>query len=184
MSQCSEVTEAAYPGGQAQGWADWVHFYNLQPQWTLSGHPHSDQFSVLSTFLDSRVLNVSHTWLAFKNYGPRATFLTSLVLCSLSQMPRKVTRMDVWAAKCTIPRASFMIVMGMVPQNHAMWLPVLPGRKLCLTQPCIPGKRTATLIKIRGLTHSYLLPNILCIGFGRHKATMSNGQKEIHNVIQ
>ena len=74
----------------------------------LSGHPHSDQFSVLSTFLDSRVLNVSHTWLAFKNYGPHATFLASLVLCSLSQMTRKVTCMDVWAAKCTIPRASII----------------------------------------------------------------------------
>lgn len=64
-----------------------------------------------------------------------AALLTSLVLYSLSQMPRRVTRMDVWVAQCTIPGASFMIVMEMVPQNHAMWLPVLPGRKLCLTHP-------------------------------------------------
>ena len=106
-----------------------------------------------------------------------SALLTSLILYSLSQMPRRVTRMDVWVAQRTIPGASFMIVMGMVPQSHAMWLPVLPGRKLCLTQPCIPGRRKATLIKIRGLTHSYLLPNILCMGFARHKATMPNGLK-------
>lgn len=117
----------------------------------------------------------SHTCLALKNCGPRAAFLTSLVLYSLSQMSRKVTHMDMWVAQCTIPGASFMIVMAMVPQNRAMWLPVLPGRKLHLTQPCVPRKRMATLIKIRGLTHSYLLPNIPCMAFGRHKATMSSG---------
>lgn len=117
------VLEARPRDGQAGS-----TFRTPHPQWTLSGHPHSDQFSGLSTFLDSQVLNVSLTCLTFKNYGPCTAFLTSLVLYSLSQMPRRVTRMDVWVAQCTIPGASFMIVMGMVPQNHAMWLPVLPGR--------------------------------------------------------
>ena len=169
-SQKQPVLEARPRDGQAG-----PTFTTPQPQRTLSGQPHSDQFSVLSTCLDSRILNVSHTCLALKNCGPHAAFLTSLVLYSLSQMSRKVTHMDMWVAQCTIPGASFMTVMAMVPQNHAMWLPVLPGRKLRLTQPCVPGKRMATLIKIRGLTHSYLLPNILCMGFGRHKATMFSG---------
>lgn len=39
-----------------------------------------------------------------------AALLTSLVLYSLSQMPRRVTHMDVWVAHRTIPGASFMIV--------------------------------------------------------------------------
>lgn len=56
-----------------------------------------------------------------------------------------------------------------------MWRLALPGRKQCLTQPCGPGKRTAILIRICGLTKSSPASKYSVHGIGRHKATMPNG---------
>lgn len=90
-------------------------------------------------------------------------------------MPRKATRVDVWAVHCAglghhaWPRCERYLC------NPTMWWLALPGKKRCLTQSCGPGKTIAMRIGLLDWPVHFLPPNIPCMGFGRHKATVPAG---------
>lgn len=122
------------------------------PPWAFSGHSLSDQLSVFSTFSESQDFNVSLPCLAIKNYGPLCVFLISHVSIPIQLDAKKSHAYGhVGCAMHNAPGIAYS-VSGITQCDY--WEETLPGRKHCLTQPYSPEKRTAMLIKTRGLTDS------------------------------